>query len=238
MLPASTLPPSLHTPSPNNTSPPPHPPSAYYQVVEKLADVHRTREASVTMLLKGMDHDAMEKQRKAAKKTRTPLRWDYFGLAASPGGVVGGAAVGSAESSRVVMVASQGGVVTEDKRIERNLGGAGGGEEKKDEDVDASLGNETGRLRDNTLFVPKPLLKSVKNLTMHRDLFDAHFYVFSHWVRFGWVGVEVGGCVEKAWAGWRGRGRGSKPGCAEGQEGRGDADCGYPVMPYHCHHTL
>ena len=162
-------------------------------MVEKLADVHRTREASVTMLLKGMDHDAMEKQRKAAKKTRTPLRWDYFGLAASPGGVVGGAAVGSAESSRVVMVASQGGVVTEDKRIERNLGGAGGGEEKKDEDVDASLGNETGRLRDNTLFVPKPLLKSVKNLTMHRDLFDAHFYVFSHWVRFGWVGVEVGG---------------------------------------------
>ncbi len=164
----------------------------------------------MTMLLKSLSEEDVEKRRKEAKKFKRSQQTDYIGLGGGGGGgggggVEGGAAAmmggSSSTSSRVVLMASErseaGG--DESKRgggdanglESKSSSGAGGGGgaagQLKQGDREEKKFTGTGRLKlkngSLTLSVPKPLLKRVPDLTVHRgDLSDAHFYVFSRWV--------------------------------------------------------
>jgi translation initiation factor eIF-2B subunit gamma len=125
--------------------------------IHDIADVHRTSNAALTMLLK--KEVAEEDPKKAggggggkggsasasasskiSKPKRDDDQVDFFGLSEDPGT--------DSDSKRVIFMSNK--LDTED--------------------------------RDDQLTVSKQLLRRAPSLTLHTDLLDAHFYVFAHWV--------------------------------------------------------
>ena len=133
--------------------------------IHDIADVHRTSNATLTMLLKkevaeedpkkgGSSHGggggggggkggggaSASASSKISKPKRDDDQVDFFGLSEDPGT--------DSDAKRVIFMSNK--LDTED--------------------------------RDDQLTVSKQLLRRAPSLTLHTDLLDAHFYVFAHWV--------------------------------------------------------